>query len=66
MGTISDSADRPANEPTEFEVTPEMIEAGAEILKAYNANYCVAEEVVSELFRAMMGKYRTDSTCRLT
>jgi hypothetical protein len=30
LAKLPDSADRPATEPTEIEITPEMIEAGAE------------------------------------
>jgi hypothetical protein len=62
MAKIPDSADRPAKEPTEIEVTPAMIESGAEILLA-EPGVCEAlspliARVISEriLVSALLGR----------
>lgn len=48
-------ADRPApTELREFEVTPEMIEAGLEHLFAFSHEAGNEEDVVSAIFRAML------------
>jgi hypothetical protein len=49
--TIADSAEAGA---PEIEITPAMIEAGADILAFYDAETCRLGETVTQIFRAML------------
>jgi hypothetical protein len=53
MKIPSDSADRPALNTDEIEVTPEMIEAGTAEFCGYDPRFEGPEDVVPEIYRAM-------------
>jgi hypothetical protein len=53
MEIVADSADRPAREKDEIEITPEMIEAGIEILYGYDRESAIAEDTVVAIYLAM-------------
>jgi hypothetical protein len=55
-------ADRRRPESEEIEITPEMIEAGKLELSDYTPDWCTAEEVVADVFRAMMGASKLKNT----
>ena len=46
--------DRPALDESEIEVTPEMIEAGADALAAFNEKFSSLEDGAWYIYRAMM------------
>ena len=58
--------DRPTSPETEIEISPEMVEAGAAVLRAYNADWTdplsSAEEakVITMIFRANVPKAKSD------
>lgn len=52
---LDKSGDRPAHEVEEIEVTPAMIEAGANaFLDCHNLRYDTAESAAYEIFTAMV------------
>ena len=50
---VNNPADRPALTEDEIEITPEMIEAGVEILYAYDRESAIAEETIVAIYLAM-------------
>jgi hypothetical protein len=45
--------DRPAHNPDEIEVTPEMVDAGALAFSGYDSNFDRSEDLVCEIYLAM-------------
>jgi hypothetical protein len=54
--------DRPALSNDEIEITPEMIEAGVEILFDYDAAFSNEKDIVAKIFRTMLSVF--DRRCR--
>lgn len=46
-------ADRPATEPTDIEIMPEMIEAGRDALDSYNCEFEMPWEAAIRIYRTM-------------
>jgi hypothetical protein len=53
MEKVGDSADRPATELKEIEITPAMIEAGCEAYGGFDEGWDSLPLMLSEVFKAM-------------